>query len=162
MSPLAKLLQIRSSSERPHEDSRSMVGRIWKRFMEIVRSAKVQRRVRRLEILERVVLGNKQSVVLFRVDQREFVVGCCGESVVLLAPPVADQVKAQPRRRHHAKSKMTQPPLLAPVGTMVDVAAPVTATQIAKARTSRQSGLSLKGRVPTKARLVKSFAGKTR
>ena len=162
MSPLAKLLQIRPSLGRQGEDSPSTMGRIWKRFLEVLRSAKVQRRVRRLEIVERVALGNKQSVVLLRVDQREVVVGCCGDSVVLLVPPVADPVKEQPKLRYHPKPKMAQPPVLAPVAAVVAVAAPVKARQDAEAKAPGQIKLSLKGQVPTKARLIKSFARKTR
>jgi flagellar biogenesis protein FliO len=161
MSPLAKLLQIRPSPECPSEGSRSIAGRIWKRFLEVLRSAKVQRRVRRLEIVERVALGSKQSVVLLRVDQREFVVGCCGDSVVLLVPPVPDPVKEQPKRRNHPKPKRVQPPVLAPVAAVVAVAAPVKARQNSEAK-APQIKLSLKGQVPTKARLIKSFARKTR
>lgn len=162
MSPLAKLLQIRPSLEGQREDSPSTMGKIWKRFLEVLRSAKVQRRVRRLEIVERVAMGNKQSVVLLRVDQREVVVGCCGDSLVLLVPSVVDQVKEQPKRLRSAKTKMAQPPLLAPVEAEVAVTAPVKARQDAEAKAPGQTKLSLKGRVPTKARLVKAFAGRTR
>jgi hypothetical protein len=90
------------------------------------------------------------------------VVGCCGDSVVLLVPPVADPVKEQPKRRHHAKPKTAQPSLPAPVAAVVTVVAPVKARQAVKAKAPRQIELSLKGRVPTKARLIKSFAGRTR
>src|SRR5580698_6464604 len=100
MSPLAKLLQIKPIAEFKREDQRSLLGKIWARFLSIVRSAKVQRRVRRIEIVERIALGNKQSVVLLRLDEREFMVGCCGDSVVMLAPPpaVAAPEKAIPEK----------------------------------------------------------------
>src|ERR1700759_2826337 len=89
MSQLAQLLQIKPAPEVKPEAGKSLLARMWMRLMTILRSAKVQRRVRRIEIVERVALGNKQSVVLMRLDQREFMVGCCGDSVVLLAPPPA-------------------------------------------------------------------------
>jgi len=48
-------------------------------------SARIQRRVRRLQLVERLALGSKHSVTLLRVDDREFMVGCTGESMVLLS-----------------------------------------------------------------------------
>lgn len=99
MSPLAKLLQIKPVEERPGKDTRSVAAKAWARFMELLRSTRVRRRVRRMEVVERVALGNKQSVVLVRLDEREIVVGCCGDSVVLLSPaPAAASVAAAPAK----------------------------------------------------------------
>jgi flagellar biogenesis protein FliO len=109
-----------------------------------------------------VSLSNKQSIVLLRVDDREFVVGCCGDSVVLLAPPPAEQVKERPKPRVRAKKKIVQPPVLAPVESVEPIAVPVKPRRSAKAKAAAQIELPLKRRVPTKARLVKSFAGRSR
>jgi flagellar biogenesis protein FliO len=137
MSPLAKLLQIRPVDERQSKDMRSVAGKAWARFMELLRSTRVRRRVRRLEVVERVALGNKQSVVLVRLDERELVVGCCGDSVVLLSPaPAAVSVASAPvkivkkqiTRRPRAKAvraKMVVQPAMA----SAIQAEPVPATQ---------------------------------
>jgi flagellar biogenesis protein FliO len=174
MSPLAKLLQIKPAAELQREDQRSLLGKIWARFLSIVRSAKVQRRVRRIEIVERITLGNKQSVVLLRLDQREFMVGCCGDSVVMLAPPpaaatpetavAAKAIKPPAKRRSRiktGKSKKVSQPVLAPTQPVASAAAfaPV-AAQTNLEQVERNIELPLKRRVPTKARLVKAFAGR--
>jgi flagellar biogenesis protein FliO len=170
MSPLAKLLQIQPAQKLQRE---SILGKIWANFLGILRATKIQRRVRRLEIVERITLGNKQSVVLMRMDDREFMVGCCGDSVVLLAPPQsptmpADAMKVQVKRRKRirtTKAKTTQPVLAAPVpvvaGPFAADDAPVKVSQSAKkAKAAPQIEAPLKQRVPTKARLVKAFAGR--
>jgi flagellar biogenesis protein FliO len=180
MSPLAKLLQIKPAAELKREDQQSLPGKIWARFVSIVRSAKVQRRVRRIEIVERITLGNKQSVVLLRLDQREFMVGCCGDSVVLLAPPpvaavpekavAAKAIKTPAKQRSRvkaAKPKKVSQPVLAPTQPVASTAAfaPVVAqTNLQQnqkqTHSSSNHGLPLKRRIPTKARLVKAFAGR--
>jgi flagellar biogenesis protein FliO len=180
MSPLAKLLQIKPAADLKREDQRSLLGKIWVRFLSIVRSAKVQRRIRRIEVVERITLGNKQSVVLLRLDQREFMVGCSGDSVVLLAPPpaaavpekavAAKAVKAPAKRRSRVKatkSRKNSQPVLAPTqrgestATFAPVAAQINPGQAEKKTDSAHNiELPLKRRVPTKARLVKAFAGR--
>jgi flagellar biogenesis protein FliO len=161
MSPLAKLLQIRPASERPSADWRSAAGTVWKRFVELLRSARVQRKVRRLEIVERVALGSKQSVLLLRVDQKEFVVGCCGESVVLLVAPPAEQPKIRVTRQQRVKPPALQPAVVAPP-QVVEAAQQTLQVETAKKprarKVSPQIELPLKARVPSKARLLKSFA----
>jgi flagellar biogenesis protein FliO len=162
MSALAKLLQIQPTPKMPRADGQPTLSKIWKRFMELLRSAKVQRRVRRLEVVERVTLGNKQSVVLVRVDQREFVVGCCGESVVLLVAPPAEAAKVhQPKRKRKVKSKSAR---ISPASaTLSSTASEVTRTKLkrtAKAKTSKEITAPLKKRVPTKASLMKAFTGR--
>ena len=76
MSPLAKLLQIRPSLVEEREGRQPLAAKLWKRVIEAIRSTRAQRRIRRMEVMERVTLGNKQSIVLVRVDERQFVVGC--------------------------------------------------------------------------------------
>lgn len=175
MSPLAKLLQIKPAADLKREDQRSLLGKIWARFLSIVRSAKVQRRVRRIEIVERITLGNKQSVVLLRLDQREFMVGCCGDSVVLLAPPpaaavpekavAAKLVKTPVKRRSRvkaAKPKKVSQPVLAPTQPVASTTSfALIAAQTNLGQAEKNTELPLKPRVPTKARLVKAFAGRT-
>ena len=162
MSPLAKLLQIGPAGERPREHWRITLSKIWKRFLEILRSARVQRRVRRLELLERVALGNKQSVILLRVDQREFIVGCCGESVVLLVAPQQDAGKAQPvKRRSRARTKPVKAPVPAPVETLVKTELPATHST-PKSKSPEKIVSPLRNLTPSKARLLKAFAGRSR
>jgi flagellar biogenesis protein FliO len=175
MSPLAKLLQIKPVAELKREDQRSLLLKIWTRFLGILRSAKVQRRVRRIEIVERIALGNKQSVVLLRLDQREFMVGCCGDSVVLLAPPPApavpaEAVQAPAKRRSRvkpAKPKMVAKHTLALTEPLMSHEPVVPASAQTNLRQSEKNPnnsanieMPLKRRVPTKARLVKAFAGR--
>jgi len=50
-----------------------------------LRSARIQRRVRRVHLVERLALSSKHSVTVLRVDDREFMVGCTGESMILLS-----------------------------------------------------------------------------
>jgi flagellar biogenesis protein FliO len=181
MSPLAQLLQIKQTPEATPEAGRSLLGKIWARFVGILRSAKVQRRVRRIEIVERIALGNKQSVVLLRVDQREFMVGCCGDSVVLLAPPpaplaaaettpsivVAKPVKAPAKRQSQAKAvkpksgsrlKPSSKETVRPAATVISSAAQINLQESGKqTNTGSDTESSLDHRVPTKARLVKAF-----
>jgi flagellar biogenesis protein FliO len=47
-------------------------------------STRVQRRMRRMQLVERLSLSNKHSISLVRIDSHEFVIGCTGESMVLL------------------------------------------------------------------------------
>jgi flagellar biogenesis protein FliO len=160
MSPLAKLLQIKPQPEQ----QKSVLGKIWANFVAILRSTKIQRRVRRLEVVERVNVGNKQSVVLVRVDQREFMVGCSGDAVVLLAPPPAtaitvEKVKMPAKRKPRTKSvqsKSAQRQALVPVAPAAE---PVKVRRVAKKENaSVQIELPLKQRVPSKASLVNAFA----
>jgi len=188
MSPLAKLLQIKPAPERQKANLGPALGRIWKRFIELLRSARVQRKVRRLEIVERVAVGNKQSVLLLRVDQKEFVVGCSGDQVVLLvAPPTGQseaqsnsqsatqtkaQTKARPkaeRQRRRVRPMQAQPAVVVvqppaspePVQQTAPIAtAARTQTKIRKP--SSQIELPLKRRVPSKAKLVKAFAARSK
>jgi len=180
MSPLAQLLQIKPAAEVKREDKRSLLGKIWAQFVGLLRSAKVQRRVRRIEIVERITLGNKQSVVLLRLDQREFMVGCCGDSVVMLAPPHATvvpekaipekTVKTSTKRRARAKSakpKKVAQPVLAPIEPAASAATTMSSSAMSSRRLAEKQAdgstnieLTVKPRVPTKARLVKAFGGR--
>ena len=182
MSPLAQLLQIKQAPEATPEAGRSLLRKIWARFVGILRSVKVQRRVRRIEIVERIALGNKQSVVLLRLDQREFMVGCCGDSVVLLAPPpapvaaaettpsaivVSKSVKAPAKRRSLAKAvkpksgsrpKPSSKETVRPAATVISSAAQINLQESEKqTNTGSDTELPLDRRLPTKARLVKAF-----
>lgn len=58
---------------------------ILKPLLAFLGSARIQRRVRRVHLVERLALGSKHSVTVVRVDDREFMVGCTGESMVLLS-----------------------------------------------------------------------------
>jgi flagellar biogenesis protein FliO len=58
---------------------------ILKPLLAFLLSARIQRRVRRMHLVERLALGNKHSVTVLRVDGREFMIGCTGESMVLLS-----------------------------------------------------------------------------
>lgn len=169
MSPLAKLLQI----EQAKKPQKSFLRSVWANFVGILRATKFQRREKRLEVVERITLSNKQSVVLMRLDEREFMVGCCGDSVVLLAPPQsqsmpANAIQAQIKKRRRAKTikvKAVQPVLAAPVPVVTTSfaveAEPVKAARAArKAKAVPQIESPLAQRVPTKARLVKAFAGR--
>ena len=189
MSPLAKLLQIKPAEERQSKDMRSVAAKAWSRFIELLRSTKVRRRVRRMEVIERVALGNKQSVVLVRVDERELVVGCCGDSVVLLSPSAAAAtavapaaaakiVRKQIKRRPHvktARAKMVSQPVqtpaiqnapvavVEPVAAIETVAAPVAKIRIKPATTRKPRAsrrTDLTANVPTQEQLIKSFAGR--
>lgn len=170
MSPLAKLLQIKPAHKLQQE---SFAGKVWSNFLGILRATKIQRRVRRLEIVERITLSNKQSVVLMRLDEREFMVGCCGESVVLLAPPQSpampsDVVKVQVKRQKRAKAikaRTVRPVLAAPIpvaaSAFIPVVEPVKVSQPSpKTKPAPQIEVPLKQRVPSKARLVKAFGGR--
>ena len=161
MSPFAKLLQIKSSPKQPS----SVLAKIWTNFVTLLRSTKIQRRVRRLEVVERVNVGNKQSVVLVRVDQREFMVGCSGDAVVLLAPPptapVVTEKKTPAKRKPRVKT--VQPKITSPQAL---VSAELAAPEPAKIRrvTKKSSAsvhveLPVMQKVPSKASLIKAFAG---
>ena len=99
MSPIAKLLQIKPAKEIQRQ---SFLGSVWSNFLGILRTTKFQRREKRLEVVERITLSNKQSVVLMRLDEREFMVGCCGDAVVLLAPPQTPVMPAEVMERFKA------------------------------------------------------------
>jgi flagellar biogenesis protein FliO len=62
----------------------AILRQFWKNLVGWVGSARIQRRTKRMEVLERVSIGAKQSVLLLRLDGQEFVVGCSGENLVLL------------------------------------------------------------------------------
>jgi flagellar biogenesis protein FliO len=159
MSPLAKLLQIRSEPEQ-----QSMLQKIWTSFVAILRSTKIQRRVRRLEVVERVNVGNKQSVVLVRVDEREFMVGCSGDNVVLLAPPpattfAAEKAKMPAKRRPRAKRTQISVASRQALVPLAHAAEPLKVRRTAKKeQTVPQIESPEKQRVPSKASLVKAFA----
>jgi flagellar biogenesis protein FliO len=135
---------------------------MWARFLEILRSARVQRRERRLEIIERVPLGNKQSVALLRIDQREFVVGCCADSVVLLVAPATEPAKAKPKRARSLKSRPVRVQATREqIKSSVPEKAPAKAP-LSSAKAAALAGASGKNRIPSKTDLVKSFAGSAR
>jgi flagellar biogenesis protein FliO len=160
MSPLAKLLQIKPAPEQ----QQSMLKKIWTSLVAIMRSTKIQRRVRRLEVVERVNVGNKQSVVLVRVDQREFMVGCSGDAVILLAPPPATTIsaetaKAPAKRKPRAKRAQVSVTPRQALVSLAPVAEPVKVRRVTKkANASAQIELPVKQRVPSKASLIKAFA----
>ncbi len=56
----------------------------FQRAVALLRSARIQRREKHMQLIERIAVGNKQSVVLLRVDGQEIIVGCSGESMVML------------------------------------------------------------------------------
>jgi flagellar biogenesis protein FliO len=62
----------------------AILRQFWKNLVGLVSSTRIQRRIKRMEVVERVAVGAKQSVMLLRLDQQEFVVGCSGENLVLL------------------------------------------------------------------------------
>src|SRR6266700_7062726 len=80
---------------------------IWKKAISILRSARVQRRVRAMQLVERLALGNKQSIVLVLVDKQEFVVGCCGDSMVLLGSRKLGPEKARHRKAASITAQIT-------------------------------------------------------
>jgi flagellar biogenesis protein FliO len=159
MSPLAKLLQIKSEPEQ-----QSMLKKIWTSFVTILRSTKIQRRVRRLEVVERVNVGNKQSVVLVRMDEREFMVGCSGDTVVLLASPpattiVAEKAKMPAKRKPRAKRTQITVTSRQALVPLASAAEPLKVRRTAKKeQTVPQIEVPVKQRVPSKASLVKAFA----
>jgi flagellar biogenesis protein FliO len=65
------------------------------RFIAFLRSTRIQRRERRMQLMERIAVGNKQHVVLLKVDGREIVVGCSADSLVLLGQSELKQAAAQ-------------------------------------------------------------------
>ncbi len=75
---------------------------ILKPLLAFLLSARIQRRVRRMQLVERLALGNKHSVTILRVDDREFMVGCTSESMVLLSalavPPEAAPAQQVPTK----------------------------------------------------------------
>jgi flagellar biogenesis protein FliO len=80
----------------------AIVAQAVKPLIALVRSTRIQRRVRRVQLVERLALSSKHSVTVLRVDDREFMVGCTGESMVLLsalgAPSEATQPQAVPTK----------------------------------------------------------------
>lgn len=62
----------------------SVARELWRRLITLLRSAKIQRREKHMQLVERIAVGNKQSVVLLRVDGQEIIVGCSGETMVML------------------------------------------------------------------------------
>ena len=66
------------------------------RFITLLRSTRIQRRERRMHLMERLAVGNKQHVVLLKVDGKEIVVGCSADSLVLLSQSEQKQPVAQP------------------------------------------------------------------
>jgi flagellar biogenesis protein FliO len=146
---------------------------IWKTALSVLRSARVQRRVRVMQLVERVALGNKQSIVLVRVDKQEYVVGCCGDSLVLLGSRKPGPEKARRRRTEsitaqitnqtqllcESQPKMTRRPKAQLRGAQSsDQALSIPESQPAK--TSSQKAKPSKALPPTKAQLLKSFAGR--
>ncbi|SRR6266700_1396206 len=146
---------------------------IWKKAISILRSARVQRRVRAMQLVERLALGNKQSIVLVLVDKQEFVVGCCGDSMVLLGsrklgPEKAERRKIQPIAAHTTNLSQelntSQPKIIQRAKTArrnvqaVDQTPLKAESESAKtlARRAKQSKMP----PPTKAQLLKSFAGR--
>jgi flagellar biogenesis protein FliO len=62
----------------------ALAANLGAKLLSFLRSASIQRRVRRMHLVERISISNKHSVTLLRVDDQEFIVGCSGESVVML------------------------------------------------------------------------------
>jgi flagellar biogenesis protein FliO len=160
-------------STKPQITLLAVAAGLWKKALSVLRSARAQRRVRAMHLLERLALGNKQSIVLLRVDGQEYVVGCCGDSMVLLGSRTSG---AETTGRHKPAS------IAAPVTTRAQVLGepqPVIASRpkpgLRKVQVSDQTTLlsgpkPAKGRTqklqprkvlpPTKAQLLKSFAGR--
>lgn len=55
------------------------------KVISFLRSAGIERRPKRIHMVERLALSSKHSVSLLRVDHHEFVVGYSGDSMVLLS-----------------------------------------------------------------------------
>jgi flagellar biogenesis protein FliO len=161
MSPLAKLLQINVKKQQQQQSGLpSALRKIWSSFIGLVRSARIQRRVRRLELVERVSINNKQSVALFRVDQREFVVGCCGDSVVLLVPPAGETAKAKivkPRRKLKPKARKAPVTATTQIEQEKISKAAVNIDLTVEEKSTETIQLPAKTHVPSKAQLLKSF-----
>jgi len=85
----------------------AIAAEIGKKVLSVLRSARVQRRVRAMQILERVALGNKQSILLLRVDNQELVVGCCGDSMVLLGSRKSGSEKIKRRKAEPITAQIT-------------------------------------------------------
>lgn len=88
----------------------AIMRQFWKNLVSLVSSTRIKRRARRMEVVDRVSIGAKQSVLLLRLDQQEFVVGCSGENLVLLGtremenevvqlPALAEKKASAPRKR---------------------------------------------------------------
>ncbi len=151
----------------------AIAAEMWKKALSILRTARVQRRVRVMQITERLALGNKQSIMLIRVDKQEYVVGCCGDSMVLLGSRKSGQGKARHRKAASITAQITNHVELvseakpvkargAKIGSQVAPSSSHTVLmsgpQSAKApsRKTRQPKMP----PPTKAQLLKSFAGR--
>jgi flagellar biogenesis protein FliO len=146
---------------------------IWKKAVSVLRSARVQRRERALQIVERLALGNKQSIVLVRVDKQEYVVGCCGDSMVLLGSRNSGQEKTERRKAQPIPVQITnlsqgltasQPettprPKTARRNVQTVDQTPLQAAA-RSARTPSRKTKQSKMPPPTRAQLLKSFAGR--
>ncbi len=162
MSALAKLLQISANPKPQTSGLPAVLKKAWTRVVQVARSTRIQRRVRRLELVERVAINNKQSVALFRMDKREFVVGCCADSVVLLVPPASEAVKtkvAKPRRKSNtSKSKTRKAVASAPIHAVAEKTVKLS-TNIALDIEENSASIQIPNKVsaPSKAQLLKSF-----
>ncbi len=146
---------------------------IWKKAISILRSARVQRRVRAMQLVERLALGNKQSIVLVHVDKQEYVVGCCGDSMVLLGSRKLDQEKTERRKAQPIASQITtlSQELIASRRETTERSKTVRRNVQAADQAALQAGSKSakapnpkakqnKMPPPTKAQLLKSFAGR--
>jgi len=162
-----------SNEKKPSSTLLAMAAEIWKKALAILRTARVQRRVRVLQIVERLAVGNKQSVVLIRVDKQEYVVGCCGDSMVLLGSRKSGLEKVGRRKAESITAQITnrvqvlsEPKLEKTQRQKVELQSAQTSSQTfllpepqpAK-RQSRKVKHS-KALPPTKSQLLKSFAGR--
>ncbi|SRR5258708_9710731 len=146
---------------------------IWKSALSVLRSARIQRRVRVMQLVERLALGSKQSIVLVRVDKQEYVVGCCGDSLVLLGLRNPEPEKARRRRTESITAQITNQAQLLRAPQTEMTRRPKAAFRGAQtsghalllpgsqsAKVPSQKAKSSKSLPPTKTQLLKSFAGR--
>jgi flagellar biogenesis protein FliO len=126
-----------------------------------------------MQLVERLALGSKQSIVLIRVDKQEYVVGCCGDSLVLLGSRKPGPEKARRRRTESITAQITNQAQLLRAPQPEMTRRPKVAFRGAQtsghalllpgsqpAKTSSQKAKPSKALLPTKAQLLKSFAGR--
>ena len=121
----------------------AILRQFWKNLVGWMGSARIQRRTRRMEVVERVSVGAKQSVFLLRLDEQEFVVGCSGENLVLLG---TREISAECSRTVQGMSMQAVP------------AQDVTAEAKKVARKPRKKR-AVKPKTPSAAELLRAFQG---
>jgi flagellar biogenesis protein FliO len=118
-----------------------------------------------MQLVERLPLGSKQSIVLVRVDKQEYVVGCCGDSLVLLGSRKSGPEKARRRRTEPIRTRITNQAQLLSVPQPEIIRRPKVQlrgiqSSGQQAKASNRRGKQSKTLLPTKAQLMKSFEGR--